>query len=132
MYSHIYELVREGKIVFSSEENRNELANESLAFGEADDEFEPTDIDDTTMDNVEDIEPDDDAGDTTTQPEEPVEEPEPVSKIQSLDIVNAAMNKFDQYMVDTNIDWNFFIRNGKVTQCENFAYVDDLYNLLFL
>ena len=64
MYSHIYELVREGKIVFSSEENRNELANESLAFGEADDEFEPTDIDDTTMDNVEDSEPADDSGDT--------------------------------------------------------------------
>lgn len=130
MYSHIYELVREGKIVFSSEENRNELANESLAFGEADDEFEPTDTDDTTTDNMEDIEPDDDAGDTPVEPEEPVEEVETVSKIQSLDIVNAAMNKFDQYMVDTNIDWNFFIRNGKVTQCENFAYVDDLYNLL--
>lgn len=130
MYNHIYELVRDKKIIFSSEENRHELANESLAFGEADDELDSID---TSIDDVENIEPDDDAGDTSTEPEEPVEaeeEPEPISKIQSLDIVNAAMNKFDQYMTATNIDWNFFIKAGKVTQSEHFPYVDDLYNLL--
>ena len=130
MYNHIYELVRDKKIIFSSEENRHELANESLAFGEADDELDSIDTD---ISDVENIEPDDDTGDTTTEPEEPVEaeeEPEPISKIQSLDIVNAAMNKFDQYMTATNIDWNFFIKAGKVTQCEHFPYVDDLYNLL--
>lgn len=130
MYNHIYELVRDKKIIFSSEENRHELANESLAFGEADDELDSID---TPTDDVENIEPDDDTGDTSTEPEEPVEaeeEPEPISKIQSLDIVNAAMNKFDQYMTATNIDWNFFIKAGKVTQSEHFPYVDDLYNLL--
>ena len=130
MYNHIYELVRDKKIIFSSEENRHELANESLAFGEADDELDSID---TPTDDVENIEPDDDTGDTSTEPEEPVEaeeEPEPISKIQSLDIVNAAMNKFDQYMTATNIDWNFFIKAGKVTQSEHFPYIDDLYNLL--
>lgn len=128
MYNHIYELVRDKKIIFSSEENRHELANESLAFGEADDELDSIDTD---INDVENVEPDDNPGDTSIEPEEPVEEePEPISKIQSLDIVNAAMNKFDQYMTATNIDWNFFIKAGKVTQSENFPYVDDLYNLL--
>lgn len=102
MYRYIYGLKRDGKLVISSEDSRLELAEESLDESIEDDIEEPTEG----------------------------EEEKSVSKIQTLDVVNMAMNKFDQYMQDCGVAWDSFVNNGRITNTPNFAFVDDLYNIL--
>lgn len=92
MYKHIYELVRNKKIVLSSEAAM-ELADEAL---------------DDVPDEVE--------GEVT--------------KIQTIDILAQVMNKFDTYMNDTELNFSFFIINGRIDKASNFSTLQDLHTLL--
>ena len=119
MYPNIYEIKRRGALVFASGEAEEELANESME------------------ENTEEIPEEEPAEDTVEEnstieeePKDSSEETEPVTKIQTLDVVTACMNKFDLYMADTKVDWNMYINNGRISGTPNFALLDDLYNLL--
>lgn len=133
MYKYIYEMKRRGALAIGEADNE-ELAEESLSedeipSGELEDSSEPNEEEDATV--QEDIQ-DEEVPEVEPEPAEPVEEEktEPVSKVQTLDIINLVMGKFDQYMEATKINWDAFINNGKITNTPNFAFLDDLYNLL--
>lgn len=59
--------------------------------------------------------------------EEPVEN---ISKIQTLDVLSTVMQKYDTYMGEVTVPFDALIVNGRVTASQNFAYIDDLYQLL--
>lgn len=104
-YRNIYQLVKDGKLIFAKGEAREELASEAL-------------------------ESMDDSSDTNTINESSDNKEEKIEKIQTLDIVNAVMQKYNNYLNNTKISWDFYIKNGRITSADNFSYVDDLYNLL--
>ena len=106
MYKNIYELIKEGKLVYSKDDNIRALAEEAFQ--------EPIDI---TPDNGED------------KPES-IEEAKPVEKIQTLDIVNSAMAKFETYLTDCGAPFDLMIKNGKISSAKYFPYADDMYTLL--
>ena len=108
MYKYIYDMKRRGVLAIGEADNE-ELAEESLS----EDEETPTEeVPQETEDNTSE------------------EKTEPVSKVQTLDIITLVMSKFDKYMEDTKINWDNFIKNGKIMNTPNFVFVDDLYNLL--
>lgn len=129
MYPNIYEIKRRGALVFATGEAEAELASESLDENEevSSEELpeEPTTEDTNEETNLEQT-----PSETPVDSSEEKEKTEPVTKIQTLDIVTACMNKFDLYMADTKIDWNMYINNGRISGTPNFALLDDLYNLL--
>ena len=53
-----------------------------------------------------------------------------VTKIQTIDILAQVMNKFDTYMNDTELNFNFFINNGRIDKAVNFNTLEDLHTLL--
>lgn len=121
MYPNIYEIKRRGALVFASGEAEEELANESM---EENTEEIPEEEEEPVEDTVEEN------STIEEEPKDSSEESEPVTKIQTLDVVTACMNKFDLYMADTKVDWNMYINNGRISGTPNFALLDDLYNLL--
>lgn len=129
MYPNIYEIKRRGALVFATGEAEAELASESLDENEevSNEELpEETHTDDTNEEtNLEQT-----PSETPVDSSEEKEKTEPVTKIQTLDVVTACMNKFDLYMADTKIDWNMYINNGRISGTPNFVLLDDLYNLL--
>lgn len=129
MYPNIYEIKRRGALVFATGEAEAELASESLEENEevsSEEIPEETPTDDTNEEsNVEQT-----PSETPVDSSEAEKKSEPVTKIQTLDVVTACMNKFDLYMADTKIDWNMYINNGRISGTPNFALLDDLYNLL--
>ena len=92
MYKNIFELIRNKKIVISSEA-AIDLADEAL-----------DDVDDAVEGEV--------------------------NKIQTIDILTQVMNKFDLYMNSTELNFDFFIINGKIDKAVNFATLQDLHTLL--
>ena len=125
MYPNIYEIKRRGALVFATGEAEAELASESL---EENEEVPSEDIpEEPTTDNTA---TEDTSSETPVDSSDAEEKSEPVTKIQTLDVVTACMNKFDLYMADTKIDWNMYINNGRISGTPNFALLDDLYNLL--
>lgn len=108
MYKYIYDMKRRGVLAIGEADNE-ELAEESLSEeNETPEEEVPNETEDNTSE----------------------EKTEPVSKVQTLDIITLVMSKFDKYMEDTKINWDNFIKNGKIMNTPNFVFVDDLYNLL--
>lgn len=117
MYKWIYDKKRQGSLVFSSEASELELADESLDMNEEVEKTTPT------MEESEVPEGDD--------ANKPVEEPvENISKIQTLDVLSTVMQKYDTYMGEVTVPFDALIVNGRVTASQNFAYIDDLYQLL--
>ena len=53
-----------------------------------------------------------------------------VTKIQTIDILAQVMNKFDTYMNDTELNFSFFINNGRIDKAVNFNTLEDLHTLL--
>ena len=53
-----------------------------------------------------------------------------VTKIQTIDILAQVMNKFDTYMNDTELNFSFFIINGRIDKAVNFNTLEDLHTLL--
>ena len=53
-----------------------------------------------------------------------------VNKIQTIDILTQVMNKFDLYMNATELNFDFFIINGRIDKAVNFATLQDLHTLL--
>lgn len=129
MYPNIYEIKRRGALVFATGEAEAELASESL---EENEEVSSEEIPEepTTDDTNEESNAEQTPSETPVDSSEDEQKSEPVTKIQTLDVVTACMNKFDLYMADTKIDWNMYINNGRISGTPNFALLDDLYNLL--
>lgn len=124
MYPNIYEIKRRGALVFASGEAEAELAEESLQ------EPNEEETEEEIPQEPENLPEESSEQNPSEEPADSSEETEPVTKIQTLDVVTACMNKFDLYMADTKIDWNMYINNGRISGTPNFALLDDLYNLL--
>ena len=140
MYRYIYELKHRGALIATGEA-QEELADESLAPEEDAEEtgggfLVDTETKESTSGFLEEDNKEEEPAEEETSTEEEFDENsvpkdrEPVSKIQTLDIVNMCMTKFDKYMNDTQINWSLYINNGKVTNTQNFTFIDDIYNLL--
>ena len=127
MYKYIYGMKRRGALAIGEADNE-ELAEESLAEDEEIPEDENTE--DTAVSQEDVPEETNEEGDLSNEDEVQEEKPKPVSKIQTLDIINLVMGKFNQYMEDTKINWDNFVKNGKIVSTPNFVFIDDLYNLL--
>lgn len=125
MYKYIMEMVYNKRIGFSEAESSMELADEANADSEED---LPTPSEEPI--NPEGVEVPED--DTEMNEDKPVDssQVQPVKRVQTLDILNMVMQKYDAYINDTKVQWEFFIKNGKITNLENYKYVEDLYNLL--
>lgn len=125
MYKYIMEMVYNKRIGFSEAEASMELASEANADSEDD---LPTPSEEPI--NPEGVEVPED--DTEMNEDKPVDssEVQPVKRVQTLDILNMVMQKYDAYINDTKVQWEFFIKNGKITNLENYKYIEDLHNLL--
>lgn len=117
----IDEMRRSGRLTFG-EAAEDELGDE-LAEVPGEEEVivdDPVNEGDLALDDNSDIEYD----------EEVVEEELEPTRIQTIDIISQVTAKFDQYMIDTQVDWDAFIVHGRITKAPNYKYVEDLYTIL--
>lgn len=117
----INEMRRSGRLTFG-EAAEDELGDE-LAEVPGEEEVitdDPVNEGDLALDDNSDIEYD----------EEVVEEELEPTRIQTIDVISQVTAKFDQYMIDTQIDWDAFIVHGRITKAPNYKYVEDLYTIL--
>ena len=107
MYTNIYELIRNKKLVITSAEASYELGIED-------------DINENTQNTPNE----------TPEAEISTEETVEITKVQTIDVLSQVMGKFDLYMAKTNIDFNYLINNGKIVKAPNFKVLEDFKTLL--
>ena len=133
--SYIINLINSGRIVASAEAEEelvSELSpgeQELVNDGEA--ETEPTPLPE------EGTEPSPDGGDEVLPHEEgnveateEAPKEENVKKIYTLEVLSKVMAKYDQYMVESNIDWSQYINKGRVKKSPCFVYIEDMHTLI--
>ena len=133
--SYIINLINSGRIVASAEAEEelvSELSpgeQELVNDGEA--ETEPTPLPEEgtepTTDGGDEVLPHEEGTVETTE-EAPKEEN--VKKIYTLEVLSKVMAKYDQYMVESNIDWSQYINKGRVKKSPCFVYIEDMHTLI--
>lgn len=133
--SYIINLINSGRIVASAEAEEelvSELSpgeQELVNDGEA--ETEPTPLPEEgtepSPDGGDEVLPHEEGNVETTE-EAPKEEN--VKKIYTLEVLSKVMAKYDQYMVESNIDWSQYINKGRVKKSPCFVYIEDMHTLI--
>ena len=120
----INEMRRTGRLTFG-EAAEDEFGDELTDTGEGEIiDDDPENMGDLALDDNSDIEYEEDGLEVEEE-----EELEP-TRIQTIDVISQVTAKFDQYMIDTQIDWDAFIVHGRITKAPNYKYVEDLYTIL--